>query len=414
MNRRFSYRTRLAIGIAQPVIAGVHTVLCGLLLLVIVPYAIYHGLRGRRFVNGKPRLYWGPYANIGTVHQSRAMRTLGYHSMTHVMRRDALTTDNDYDVIYVNRYPLLRKRAGRVLLEPYFRVHAFLQAVRDYDVFCYFFHWGILDRTPLKRLEAPLLHLADKRLVLQGYGSDIAAFSRMTLNVVYKHTLNIEYPSLALEQGDIEARLRYYTRHADHIIASHDQVDRMERWDTLVSCQFVVDAEQWQPPASPAAPPASDGVRVLHAPNHRAVKGTQFLIDAVETLRAEGLPVELVLVERQPNAALRAIMASCDIVADQFVIGWYAQFAIEGMSMGKPVLTYLHPELVELYTHHSYHGECPIVNTHYTQITDVLRELVRDHDRRIRLGQRGRAFVLKHHSPEGMGRRFDAIFAQLW
>lgn len=36
---------------------------------------------------------------------------------------------------------------------------------------------------------------------------------------------------------------------------------------------------------------------VGHMPNHRGVKGTEFLIDAIERLKSEGVKVELLLIE---------------------------------------------------------------------------------------------------------------------
>lgn len=82
----------------------------------------------------------------------------------------------------------------------------------------------------------------------------------------------------------------------------------------------------------------------MHAPNHRHIKGTEFLIQACEELRAEGMPIELMLKERTPNSEIRRLMRDADIVASAFVMGCYELFAIEGMSMGKPVLNYCRPE----------------------------------------------------------------------
>lgn len=43
------------------------------------------------------------------------------------------------------------------------------------------------------------------------------------------------------------------------------------------------------------------------------------------------MAVELITVQGKSNSELLALIDSCDIVADQLVIGWYAMFAIEGM-----------------------------------------------------------------------------------
>ncbi len=81
--------------------------------------------------------------------------------------------------------------------------------------------------------------------------------------------------------------------------------------------------------------------RIVHAPSNRLVKGSDYLLQALSDLEAEGLDFELILVENMPHAeALRAYQQA-DLVVDQLRIGWYGAFAVEVMAMGKPVVCYL-------------------------------------------------------------------------
>ena len=138
---------------------------------------------------------------------------------------------------------------------------------------------------------------------------------------------------------------------------------------------------------------------VLHAPNHRGVKGTEFLIDAVEQLQSEGLPVELVLLERVPNETVRQAMQEADILADQFVCPGYGLAAIEGMASGLPVLCNLEREdATRLFRLYSFLGECPIVSTLPETLVEKLRALVTDPSLRHALGQAGRTYTEKYHS----------------
>ena len=63
---------------------------------------------------------------------------------------------------------------------------------------------------------------------------------------------------------------------------------------------------------------------IVHPANHRHYKGTRYLQEAVQTLRQEGLPVELVLVEGMPLTEARRTYERADVVATDFLIGGYA------------------------------------------------------------------------------------------
>lgn len=155
-------------------------------------------------------------------------------------------------------------------------------------------------------------------------------------------------------------------------------------------------------------------MRVLHAPNHRHIKGTRFLLEAIDRLQQEGLNVELVLLERMPNQEVRCQMARCHVVAEQFVMGWHGLTALEGMASGKPVLSYMREDLRRLYTLYSFAGESPIVNTPIEQIEENLRKLYYDPGLCEELGSRGRAYIERYHSLEAMGGFLKGVINQVW
>ena len=224
----------------------------------------------------------------------------------------------------------------------------------------------------------------------------------------------MDYPDFTRREAETLRDMEYCVAHSDHVMSGVDWVDYMPRWDSLNAGHFAIDTAEWTPAPESAEREPDQPVVIFHAPNHRELKGTRFLIAACEELRAEGEPIELRLVERVPNTEIRRQLAEADIVADQFIIGWYALFAIEAMAMGKPVLCYLRPDLVELYTLYSFAGECPLVNTPVLEIKERLRELVHDAPRRRRLGIAGRSYVEAHHSLEAVGALFDGIYGSVW
>jgi glycosyltransferase involved in cell wall biosynthesis len=169
-----------------------------------------------------------------------------------------------------------------------------------------------------------------------------------------------------------------------------------------------IDVDEWR-----AEPPEPDDglVTVVHAPNHRHYKGTRFLEAAVDELRREGVPVELVLVEGTPADAARRIYAQADVVADQFLLGAYGFFALEGMALGKPVICHLDERVAAV---HPEWAEAPIVSATPDTLVDELRKLVLDAELRAELGRRGAEFVRRHHTFETVGAQMDRISRRAW
>jgi glycosyltransferase involved in cell wall biosynthesis len=157
-------------------------------------------------------------------------------------------------------------------------------------------------------------------------------------------------------------------------------------------------------------------MRILHAPNHKNIKGTRFFEQAIADLQREGVAVELVMVQGVPNSHLRKLMESCDVIADQLIIGWYAMFAIEAMALRKPVLCFTRSDLEDLYVQANLleRGELPLIKCSPSNVVDVIRELAKAPASSLsEIGNRGRAYVERRHSLDSIGAMFSAIHAEL-
>ena len=152
-------------------------------------------------------------------------------------------------------------------------------------------------------------------------------------------------------------------------------------------------------------------MRVVHASNHRGVKGTDAIIDAVGQLETEGVEIELEVLENVSNKEIHDAMCGADIIVDQLIIGWYAMFTLEAMALGKPVICHIRRDFVEMYEAAGVieKEELPLIDATPATIKEVLRDLVRDRDRLTEIGQRSRSFVETHHSIATASRRFDTI-----
>jgi glycosyltransferase involved in cell wall biosynthesis len=226
----------------------------------------------------------------------------------------------------------------------------------------------------------------------------------------WRQALASDYPALLVRARRTSRQIRYFSKRADFVVGCIFHVETLPRWDLLTTHYYPLDTDSWRPEHVEREGP----IRVFHSANHRALKGTEFVIAAVEQLQEEGLEIELVLAERLPNAEVRRLLQSCDIVAEQFIHG-YALAAMEAMALGKPVLSNLSdPYYYEVHRLHTGLDECPIVSTTVEELPENLRRLAHDAELRAELGRLGREYVVRHHSYEATGRMWEMVYRTVW
>lgn len=371
----------------------------GLPILIAVALVARAVRQVRRLAGRRPRTVWGSTPIVNIKYWSAALRTAGYPSRTIVTHVYPANDRRDFDFVrddWLDGRPRLALVADYVL---------FARVLWSADVLSAFFDGGFLKSTPLARWEVGLLHLAGGRLVVMPFGSDIA---------VPGH-LGPTEAAFRAHYGYVLDAAEAIRRRVDHLCASADlvmktlQVGYLPRHDAFWSHGLAVDTGWWAP--SDTYPERGDTV-VVHAPNHRQLKGTDAVIVAVEHLQREGHAVRLELLEGRSNEDVRNTIRSADIAVDQLLTG-YGLFAVEAMAAGLPVISNLRwmpdamrsaPSLKVV----------PIVDADESDVTVRLRELVVDRDLRRRLGAESRRFALEYHSYEATRRVWVAIVERVW
>lgn len=334
-----------------------------------------------------PRLVWGATPLINNKYWATAMKQGGYSSLT-VMR---------------NVYANFKREDFDKVLDARLAVLAFelLNSLVKYDVFFISFDGWILGNTPFWRAESLLLRLAGKKVVVIPYGSDALVY-KLIRSPTLLHGLMMSYPGASRMQNQIESKLQYWIKRADCVLPGIMAGEGFGRWEVLSPSILHIDESNWSPSAIKSRADGTDGVvHVVHTPNHRGVKGTEFLLHAVGVLKAEGLKVNLILLENLPNEQVREIlMHKADILVEQLILG-YALSAIEGMACGLPVISNLDEMDMGLaFRRWSFLDECPIVSATPEDIVSNLRKLITRPVLREELGRAGRGYVEKYHGYE--------------
>jgi glycosyltransferase involved in cell wall biosynthesis len=260
------------------------------------------------------------------------------------------------------------------------QLRALAWALPQFDVF--HFHAG-LTLAP-RRLTLPLLRARRKGIVFQSWGSDLRWRSAS------------EVP---------------YLKGAGAVIVGSYQTRRLAPrgpWPEYDVVPPAIVLRDWEP--SPIEP--GDVLRIAHAPSKRAVKGTEAVLAAVESLRARGAPVELDLIEGVPNREARLRYAAADVVVDQLRVGWYGMFAIESMALAKPVVVHLDADAAAE-MEEAFGLELPLVRADEGSLEDVLAGLVEVREQLPELGGRSREYVERVHAHTAVARRVLEIYERV-
>ncbi len=141
-----------------------------------------------------------------------------------------------------------------------------------------------------------------------------------------------------------------------------------------------------------------DPIRIFHAPSHPVYKGTKYIFEAVEKLKAKH-NIEFKTLRNVSFETYLEELANSDIIIDQIFLGTYGSVGIEAMFMYKPVVCYLRPDFWEIVK-----DDCPVYNANSENIYEVLDNILSNPSQLYDVSKKCRTFVEKFHT--------DTIVAQ--
>ncbi len=277
------------------------------------------------------------------------------------------------------------------------------------DIWVAFFncHFFKASQPTSNRIALKLLKAVGVKIVMLPHGCDVFYDDDRPQRFAWIRRLQEDYPDwdLRAEADAARWRVSLFCELADFVIGADSATWQFLPRDDARFRGFPVDCGELRPAVSTR----NEIPVIVHAPNHRNVKGTDILVDAVRCLQKMGIQCELRLVENVARESALHMYAEADVVADQFCIGSYGLFALEAMALGKPVLTYLDREMLAnpVYCH-------PLVNTQKENIVGVLAALLLLPELRHRLGAAGRSSVERFDAVAPMAEVYRRIYEHVW
>lgn len=362
--------------------------------------------------NGKKdELIWGHTPIINNKYWSEAMRGAGYRSSTLMAEfYAAINKREDFDFYFDDIYSNIRPRMLHRLLEPWL---VMIYLAKNARVLHLPFYGGVFKNTLLWRSESYLYQLAKIKTVIIPYGGDMYMYSQI-FDPCIRNGLLLSYPMAARNESSVRAHVNYWVKHADIILMGFT-MEGVARWDVPIGNMLTIDIKKWHIKQIYSNANGTDEVvRILHSPNHTGVKGSEFILNAINVLQQKGLKVEIVLLQGVQNDKIKDLMQVVDIYADQLILPGYGMAAVEAMSSGLPVIANLSDDrYTTIFRRFSFLEECPIFSSTPETITDDLEMLVKNPKLRYELGQASRMYVEKYHSYETTQYLFSAIYDKI-
>jgi glycosyltransferase involved in cell wall biosynthesis len=319
---------------------------------------------------------------------AQAQRELGFNAVSYVI--DASPTYRFKADIQASR-STFRKRLS-------VKWNAIRFALQ-FDVFHFYFGESL---TSHRLREIGLLKKLGKKVFFYFCGCDIRDSKKMISTYQYS-ACRFCWPMLCSPNRDLACRVA--RDQADAVFVS--TADLLEFVPGSIWLPQPVNLKLFDGIASNVQKHKKDEEEIVlvHAPTSRTIKGSDYLIRAVDDLKAKGYKIRLCLLEKMPYRKVLEEYVKADIIVDQLLAGWYGQVSIEAMALGKPAICYIREDLNK----HSEDG-LPVVSANIDSIRDVLEDLLNNRDRLGELGQRGRAYVEKHHDARKVAEKAVEVY----
>jgi len=277
-------------------------------------------------------------------------------------------------------------------------IREFLRVVRPHDIFVFNFSSSFFSAflsikytRSLGYMDLGLLKTMGKKVIVFSNGSDLRSYRLLVEELkeagLHSHATYIEQDlsNLLSAQSDTLKKIKARTieKYADHIFAKPDRAQYLTKQFHLIWPGIDVDTMECRINQS-------DTPLIVHAPSSNPVKGTAYVLRAINKLKQD-YEFRFLLCENMPNELVRKKLTESEIVVDQLLLPGHGLLGVEAMSAGNSVLGSAVPG------YNGFPESLPIITTTPDTIYENLKTVLEDPELRKDLAQKGRAYVEQYH-----------------
>jgi glycosyltransferase involved in cell wall biosynthesis len=265
--------------------------------------------------------------------------------------------------------------------------------ISENDVF--HFHFGT--SLTLDYSDLPLLKELGKKVIMQYWGSDVRMYSKAIKLNPYIKVKN-------MNEDEIKRRLELISMYIPDCLVDYELAEYVKDYHSNVHyTRVAIDLKKYRL----IKENCNDKMLIVHAPTSPEIKGTSYILKAVEELK-EKYDFEFKLVQGMPHEQATKIYEKADLIIDQILCGGYGVFAIESMAMGKPVICWIDDFMKEKYP-----KELPIISANPDNIKEKIEYAIKNKDMLKEVGIKGRRYVEKYHNMNIISENMLQIYKSL-
>ncbi|MBI2252726.1 MAG: glycosyltransferase [Armatimonadetes bacterium] len=238
-----------------------------------------------------------------------------------------------------------------------------------YDIYHFYFGGTFLSDLPgflgrLSPLDLLILKKYKKKIIFHFFGCDIRDKEKIKENK-YNPCRNCK---TNCNQEHFKRNIQNALKFADKIIIASPDLFDFIKDERVIFVPTALNLDDYK-----TENPYKDSriFKIIHAPTNREIKGTGYIIAALNKLKQEGFNLELILAEGIPHKEAKSIYRQADLAVDQLLTGSYGLFAVETMAMNIPTLCYIRDDLIKYYP-----KNLPIIKTNLDTLYNDLKSII--------------------------------------
>lgn len=241
--------------------------------------------------------------------------------------------------------------------------------INDHDLFIFIWDSLLPDYSDLEKIRS-----AGKKIIFIFCGDDVRWYfaSKQEFESLGMHPIEYDSSYFYGKRG-LEFRLRriaYAERYANLIYSKREQAQLQSR--PFFHWRMTVDPSEY-----PVGDFHSRNVPlIVHAPSNQAVKGTKYVMRAIENLKKRNVHINFKLIQNMNAEEVRRILQQADLVIDQLFIPGGGRLTTESLSVGAEVMTYMNYGVYDQGIGYQKQPTCPILDAGIDNIENRLYEFI--------------------------------------